>query len=218
MNADIGVSQERLREFWTGIVERGGLARQDPRQIVAGCRRLHPRRHERLRGDLVIHLAERAERVLRALAGAGLRHGGEDPVGDVVDAMVEAVLDPSSADGAGFEQSFRGKLQHRLIDKIRRGKVRRDIEQPAVCDAEGQPVDPIDGSSLGPEDEAMIQSVLAQLPEKHRLAFKLFRQGFDFSSKADKSIAGMLNITPKTAKEWVDRARERIAHELGRTP
>jgi DNA-directed RNA polymerase specialized sigma24 family protein len=217
MNADIGASQERLREKWTDIVDRNGLPGQDPRQIVVACRQLASREDERLRGDMVLHLAGRADRILRAMLGSSQRDDGHDPVGDVVDDMIAAILDPRSVDGAGFEVSFKGKLRHRLIDTIRRRKVRQNIEQPAPCDAENQPVEPLDGSSLGPEDHAVIATVLNRLPERHRLAFQLHKLGFDFSSTKGESIASMLEITPKTAKDWVDRATQRILQELGRT-
>ncbi|MCB4803724.1 DNA-directed RNA polymerase specialized sigma24 family protein [Methylobacterium brachiatum] len=217
MNASIGASQERLREKWKTIVAENGLPGQDARQIVAACRQLYSRGDERLRGVLVLHLAERADRILHAMLGFRQWNDGYDPVADVVENMIDDILDLQSADGAGFEKSFRGKLRHRLIDKIRRRKVRQNIEQPAPCDAANQPIEPSDGSSLGPEDQAVIATVLKQIPDKHRLAYQLHQSGFKYSSKKGSSISSMLGITPKTAEDWVDRATQRILQELDRS-
>lgn len=216
MNADIGASQERLREKWKAIADENGLPGQDPRKIVAACRQLSSGGDARLRGILLMHLAARADQILHAMLGFRRRSDGNDPVADVVEDMIDDILDLRSADGAGFEKSFKGKLRHRLIDKIRRRNVRQNIEQPAPCDAADQPIEPPDGSSLGPEDHAVIATVLEQLPEKHRLAYQLHEAGFTYSSRTGASIASMLKITPKTAEDWVDRATRRILQELGR--
>ncbi|WP_163005935.1 RNA polymerase sigma factor [Methylobacterium brachiatum] len=217
MNADIGASQERLREKWKALAAENGLPGQDPRQIVAACRQLSLGGDAHLRGVLLVHLAERADRILHAMLGFRQRNDGYDPVADVVDDMIDSILDLRSADGAGFEKSFKGKLRHRLIDTIRRRNVRKNIEQPAPCDAANQPIEPPDGTSLGPEDHAVIVTVLKQLPEKHRLAYQLHEAGFKYSSKKGVSISSMLKITPKTAEDWVERATQRILQELGRT-
>ncbi|GAB6970871.1 RNA polymerase sigma factor [Methylobacterium phyllosphaerae] len=218
MNASIADSQERLREKWKAIVDENGLSGQDPRQIVAACRQLSLSGNARLCGVLVQHLAARADRIVHAMYGYRQRNDSDDPVAEVVEDLIDDILDLQSADGAGFEKSFKGKLRHRLIDKIRRRNVRQNIKQPAPCDASNEPIEPPDESSLGPEDHAVIATVLGQLPEKHRLAYQLHEAGFPYSSKTGASISSMLKITPKTAEDWVDRATQRIMQLLGQQP
>ncbi|WP_139215637.1 sigma-70 family RNA polymerase sigma factor [Methylobacterium sp. UNC300MFChir4.1] len=217
MDAQASISQEELRAVWTRIVDGAGLPEHDPRTIVAACRGLDHGPDARLRGAMVVHLTQVAQQILRPQVAAHYQNRSRDPVDEVVEAMVEAVLNPNSADGVGFERSFRGKLEKRLIDRIRQEKKRRDVFPLVERDVEEPPVEPLDWNSLGPEDVTVICSILESLPGNHRRAFLLHWKGFGFTANEGESIASMLGVTPKTAKDWVTRAETRILEALGRS-
>lgn len=218
MNVQDGGSPERIRKFWQEAVHGRVLHKHDPRVIVAACRRLDPVVDQHLLGALLNHLSSEARRILQPWVSVHLDDGGKDAMHEVVGAMLEAILTPDSADGRGLELQFRGRLQKRLIDSIRREKARRSGVQLFEVDEKSNAlVYPEDGFCLGPEEDAVIRSVLATLPEMHRQAFLLRRRGFGLSGGGGECISNMLGVTPKTAKDWIRRAEERILSELGRT-
>ncbi|MEN3236382.1 RNA polymerase sigma factor [Methylobacterium ajmalii] len=217
MNVQDGVSLEHLREFWQEATNGGSLDKHDPRTIVAACRRLDPAADRRLREQLLNHLCATAQRILRPQVSARHENRGEDAVLEVVGAMVVSILDPDSADGIGFETSFRGRLKTRLIDRVRKEEARRKVIRHFDTDPDdGTILEPRDWQSFSQEDMAVISSALDSLPPNQRRALLLRRSGFGYTGPDGESISSMLGVTPKTAKDWVERAEKHLLAELGR--
>jgi len=200
-------------------VAEGRLGERRPEEIVILCRSLDARGDEHLLGELLGHLSALAVRYLTPRANPNLSNRGKDAVDHVWRAMQEAILDPDSADGAGYGVAFYPKLNQRLVDEIRRQNKHRDRQQPFVLDEEGEDIEPADNLNLGPEEHAILSSILQQLPENQRKAFLLRRGGYDYySQRADlATIASTLKISDKTARKWVAEAENLIRQELGAT-
>ncbi len=205
------------REAWLGRINRAELGAARPQDIVAACRRLVTGRDAQLRGELLDHLDRLATRYLSMRVDKQLPNEGQDAVREVVGNMVASIIDPDAADGRGFESSFFDKLEHRLIDQVRRWRRETAVVEPQESDEEsGYAIERPDGSGLGPEELAMAEGIIAALPVTYRKAFLLHRAGFSYESEnPDESIAVMLGKTPKTARKWVEKAEALILQQLG---
>lgn len=205
------------REDWLDRINRNDLRSAKPQAIVAACRRLNPERDVLLRGRLLDHLVKLATDHLATRVDRQLPNEGRDAIGEVVGNMVASIIDPDAADGRGFEHSFINKLEHRLIDHVRRWRRETVVIEPQLSDeVTGHALETPDGYGLSPEDEAMAQDIVAGLPDNYRKAFLLRRAGFAYDAASrSESIAAMLDVTPKTAKAWVEKAHALIHHQLG---
>lgn len=210
-------SEDVDREAWLGRINRAELRAAKPRDIVAACRHLSTERDAHLRGQLLDHLDRLATGYLSIRVDKQLPNEGQDAVREVVGNMVTSIIDPDAADGRGFESSFFEKLEHRLIDHVRRWRRETAVVTPQESDEEsGYVVERPDGSGLSPEDIAMAEGIIAALPVSYRKAFLLHRAGFSYESQnPDESIALMLGKTPKTARKWVEKAEALILQQLG---
>jgi RNA polymerase sigma factor (sigma-70 family) len=205
-----------LREVWQEIANGHKLDNSAPEDIVKGCRSMDPVADDRLRGQLLNYLRIRAERYLIARVDKSLPDQGRGAVDAVLDGMVEAILSPGSADGLGYETAFYPKLRQRLIDQVRKlRKQQQRFEEPKVDEEGDEVTEPADFLGLTPEDVATIDSIVKNLPERHRKAFSLHRLGYPCSSTKKASIAQMMSISGKTAEKLVNEAHEMLKKHLG---
>lgn len=197
-------------------VDDEDLGSRRPEDLVAACRASGA--DPNFVGKALDHLSSRATRFLTTRIDRNLPDGGRGAVEAVVDGMLIAILDPDAADGVGFAAAFHAKLRQRLVDQVRKLRLeanRTEEPQPADgSDGEAE-ADSADNVSLSPEESLILGDMLAALPENHRKAFLLDRAGFPMSSGNEESISSMLGVTPKTAKDWIDKAKAAIRQHLG---
>jgi len=183
------------------------------------CRRTDEPLEDHLRGKLLEHLKKLARSYLKYRVSEDLVDGGREVIEEVIAIMIAAILTPSAADGTGFGAAFYTKLNQRLVDRIRAS--RKDlaiIEQEAVDPETGATFEAPDLQQLSPEENVMVNNILAQLPDNYRKAFLLYRNGFKYtSSDPNESIAVMLGKTPKTVQSWVEKAALQIRELLRET-
>lgn len=203
---------------WRSLSEDGHLDRRKAVEIVAAFRAMAGPDTERTRGKLLEHLQGRARRYLRRRVRQDLLDGGSEIIEEVIGKLNEALLDPSSKDGVGFEKGFYKKLRERLTDRLRPSLREKEwVEQfPTEDDETGLVFDPVDSTRLSPEQLAIAADILERLDPLHRKAFALHLNGFKYtSSDPDESIAVLLGKSPQTIKTWVDRIRADIFELLG---
>ncbi len=183
---------------------------------MRACRALDTPLPERLKGELLSHLADHARSYLQKRVREDLVDGGREVIEEVIEILTVAVLTPGTADGTGFETAFHKKLRQRLVDRIRASqRVAAVVEQEAVDPETGATIEAPDLRQLSPEDIVVIRDLIEKLPALHRKAFQLHRLGFHYtSSNPDESIAVMLGKSPKTVQNWVERAERQILELL----
>jgi DNA-directed RNA polymerase specialized sigma24 family protein len=205
-----------VRKIWQETVDANKLDTCKPEAIVSACRQLDPETDGRLLGRLLQHLSDLATGYLTPRVNKNLPNDGRDAVSNTVDQMVDAIRNPDSADGSGYEDVFFRKLRQRLVDQIRKIRTgQRLIEEQGVDDETGEVSEPPDLSGLGPEDIAVLNSIIRALPDKNRRAFLLHRAGFPCSSDKNESIAKMMSVSGKTAETLVKDAHKMIRNHLG---
>src|SRR5262249_3216381 len=155
----------------------GRLGERQPEEIVAAGRCLDPEKDERLLGQLMMHVSDLAIRFLAGRIDKNLPNGGKDTLDNVRDRMLTAILDPKAKDGPGYETAFYPKLSQRLIDEIRRNTKQRERYKPFAEDEDGETIEPTDTRTLSPEEVAIMQNAIQQLPDNLRKAFVLRRAG-----------------------------------------
>lgn len=202
---------------WRALSEDGRLHRRPPGEIVAAFRAMAGPDTERTRGKLLEHLQGLARAYLRARVRKDLLDGGSEIIEEVVEKLNEALLNPTSKDGVGFEKAFYTKLRQRLTDRLRLSLSQREwVEQLPVDEEAGVSFEPADNTRLTPEQLVIAADLLERLDPLHRKAFALHINGFKYtSSDPDESIAVMLGKSPQTIKTWVDRIRAEILELLG---
>lgn len=207
-------ASESFQEWSDDIV----LRNHDPEQIIDAFNQMDPLRHKAARGKILDHLRVFAESILTPRAGPELPEGGRRAVLETVDSMVDALLDASSKDGASYATEFHVCLHHRFIDRVRKQRAEmKRLQPPPASDAGAESFEfrtPSD--DLTPEEVAMANSIATSLPEKYRKALHLYRQGYRCSSTAgEETIASMMNVSTRTAEEWLREIRRLIKIELG---
>lgn len=202
---------------WGELAEAGRLGTYKPEEVVRACRQMGHLLGGRVQGKLLRHLSSVARPYLMRRVNRNMPNGGVDAVDDVLSAMSQAIVDPTAKDGAGYEAAFHTKLEQRLLDRVRQWRRDQARIEPFPTDEDtGETVEPADARTLTPEEIAMAGDLIARLPDKWRRAFLLDRAGFKMSSKGE-SISKMLGITPKTADDWVEKAKALLLEQMGRT-
>jgi DNA-directed RNA polymerase specialized sigma24 family protein len=202
VKSDRGIWNERLA---SGEVETVSLE-----LLFRTCRDLHQQDNGRLVERLVSVLVGRAARSLRKRVGRNHVNGGEDIVADAVAKVVDAILNPSSADAAAFGEAFQVTLGRRLADQIRRSLTRAERESGFGADDKGEEIMPPDLSQATPEQAMIIQDLLlSDVDPRKRQALALSIEGYPASSgrQGSPSIASMLEISPRTAETWLREMR-----------
>ncbi|PWS37132.1 hypothetical protein DFH01_09700 [Falsiroseomonas bella] len=177
---------------------------------------MDPERDQRVLGELLQELADRATRHLRKRVNRNLPNEGLDLIQSAVDKMVDAALGPDSPDAEGFCQAFYARLSFRLTDRIRSASRIGDREQPYVRDEEGNEIPAPDFNAINPEQALVIKELLADVDPRKRRALALVSMGYLVSSAdPDKqTVSSLLKVSPRTAEGWV---REMKALILERT-
>ncbi|EGC4559441.1 hypothetical protein AB6848_06090 [Serratia proteamaculans] len=188
-----------------------------PEVLVKACRNVDAPLDKQLQGKLLEHLVNIARGFMNRRVRQDLPNGGRDVIEETIDILLVSILTPSSADGPGFEMAFFAKLRQRMVDRIRVAtKAKNREEQESIDPETGATIEMPDWDQLSPEENVIINNLLAKLHHNHRKAFELHRLGYKYSSSdPTQSMAVMLDKTPKTVQSWVEQAHKQILDLLG---
>ncbi|WP_269514478.1 hypothetical protein [Brevundimonas subvibrioides] len=182
--------------------------------MVAAVQQIDLTAHRHVVGALMDELNRRILRTLRSVVGTNRRDRGWKIIEEVHGQLIEAVLDPTSADGAGMREAFFARLKFRAHDEIRR-EMREDKRRD---DAAGGDEGVLSRCAVPAvqEGEAYVESVLRKMKDPRKaLAIRLYMDGAQRGGTNGHSIARALGVSTKTAETWVKEAKEELKTILG---
>jgi RNA polymerase sigma factor (sigma-70 family) len=204
---------------WQQIVEHGQLARF-PEGIIVGAIRANYRRKGIDQGfvrEMIVFISDRMLSILRGeISTKTFPDGGNEIVEAVHDAMLEALLSPTAADGEGLRKWFKSTLRKRAIDHVRPALKKMKL-MPDMIDDPGGMVDPRTENFSEAEQAADVQRILDRLCGKGvRDVFELHMQGYRCSSIKAESISSILGIDPDTASKRLASAKQQLEKMIGK--
>lgn len=201
-------------EGWAAVVAADRLGICPPGLVVGALRALFLMGDRRLVDALTLHLSDLITRRLRRLIGTDHRNAGEDIIERAHGALMEAVFDPMSKDGADLVEAFEPRVRFRGIDAARlEGRYQRRF--PALAtDGDGEVLAPADNRMDAGAGSIEVSHLLSRIRDpRKRLAFRLAMEGMRVRS-GDPCVATVLGCDPKTAAAWIAEARAILAAEL----
>jgi hypothetical protein len=199
-------------QAWTDIINSDGLANVCAEDIVAAIQGIGPDGDKRVRSALTGHISEAMLKIMSGKVRKSYNDGGREIIWRALDKLIFAVLTPGSADGMALCATFRATVELRLIDSVRDEiKYHSRFEPLAVqtneitSNADYEMDFPDDKPTNYAEQMAQVESVLKKIsdPRKQR-AFRLHMEEIPIlPGKGTISIAQELNISARTAGEWI---------------
>lgn len=200
---------------WAAVVDAGELGECPPGLIVGALRALVPRGNPRLVDPLALHLSDRITRRLRRLIGTDHPNDGEDIIERAHGALMAAIFDPDSGDGADLVETFWARLRFRGLDAARVEGAFHRRHASLATDDEGEPLLPRDRRADGDAGLLDVSHLLTRIGDpRKRLAFRLYMDGMRVRA-GDPCVATVLGCDPKTAAKWIAEARAIVAAEIG---
>lgn len=203
---------------WRRIVEQSQLSRF-PEGVIVGAIRANYRRKDVDQAcvrEMIVFISDRMLVILRKeISPKTFPDQGRAVVEAAHDAMLKALLSPTSADGEGLRKWFKSTLRKRAIDHARRA-LKEMNRMPDVVDDPGGMADPRTENFSHTEQEIHVQRILSSLRGKGvREAFELHMEGYRCSSIKGESISSILGISPDTAAKRVAVAQQQLEKIIG---
>jgi hypothetical protein len=208
-------------EGWRRAINEGCHTRYRLEAIVAAIQDLGPCTDKAVLNPLAKHLSDALLFILRKHVSTNHPNRGEDIIEKAHEQIIDAVLQPASADGRALRVAFGPRVTFRLKDALtanasaaqnREGhEANLKTGNATRRDADGakQQVPRQHDASDALNENLDVENILEQVtdPQK-RLAFRLFMEGYPFKSKKSASIAEALGRSERTAREWVKEVQE----------
>ena len=211
-------------EGWRQAVIEGHYTRYRLEEIVAAIQDLGPCADKAVLNPLAKHLSDALLHILRKHVSVSHLNRGFDIIERTHGQVIEAVLQPTSADGKALRIAFVPRVTFRLKDALaseaiaarncKRHEAELRVGTTTQRGADGEVLDLSQRSDpSGNLDEIMeVEGILEKVKDdRKRLAFRLFMDGVPFKSKKSASIADALDISEKTAREWVKEVRDLLS-------
>ena len=208
---------------WRRAIADGSHRNFRLEEFVAAIQDLGPCADKAVLNPLAKHLSDVLTGILRAHVSVYHPNRGNDIIARAFGRIIDAVLKKTSADGKALRVAFFPRVRYRIKDALaaeaRAARTSSDNSAGnSPADAAQTPsTDPTHSASLydpvSAIDEGIdVESILQKIPDdQKRLAFRLHMDGVPFKSKKSHSIAVALNISEKTAREWVSEVRELLS-------
>lgn len=208
---------------WRRILAENRLAELRKEDIVAGLQDLGPDADSRVINPLMGYLSDELLKFMRRRVAPTYRNGGEDIIEDAHEQIINAVLQPSSADGKGLRVAFWARVKARLIDAIRREikSARRSVAdgeaelEKASSDETGGGEDRNDPSDL--HGNLYVEELLSHVKDPLKLlAFRLDMEEVPIeSTKGSFSIVAATGRSAPTVRKWLAEIRELLKSKVG---
>lgn len=199
---------------WRRVIAADGLGQCPPARVVAAIQAMGPQGDRRVLNLLMKHVSDVMLRRLRRLIGRNHPNEGIDMIERAHNGLIEAVLQPESADGEALRVAFMATVEYRAADAIRaerlRGKRHPYAEEEATVERFA------DDSCQIMEEHARIEQLLRRVEDpRKRLAFRLHMEGLVKGSKKGLSIAEVVGVSAKTVGEWITEIEEQLKELVG---
>ncbi len=190
---------------WRQAIREGRLAELEPETIVAALQTLGPKTDKHVVNALMQHIADRITRKLRRTISRRYPNEGNDIIEAAHSQLIQAVLQPKSADGKGLREAFEARVVNRALDALRKAKIGYDRERGVEMDEQAARADPAPSQ----EQAAHVSHLLDKIPDRRkRLAVMLAMQGAPKGSKKAFSIAEACGVTPETIDDWLEEVAD----------
>ena len=199
---------------WRCLVDGDRLGECSPESIVAALQKLGPNGERRVLNALMQHVSDLITNRLRKRVGFNHADRGMEIIESAHGQLIEAILSPDSADGQGLEVAFNARIDFRMGDAIRRGRIRSDRypsaeDMPALAHASG------DGERMI-EGHALVEQILDRIgDDRKRLAWRLHMDGVPQGGVKGLSIAKLFGVSTETVGKWINEVRDLLKEILG---
>ncbi len=211
-------------EGWRRAVSDGRHTGYRLEAIVAAIQDLGPCSDKAVLNPLAKHLSDALLRILRKRVSINHPNRGLDIIEKTHAQIIDAVLQPASADGKALRVAFGPRVTFRLKDALiaeAKAAQNRDSHEAEVkaghatrrgTDGAKQQVSRQHDTSRALNENLDVENILEQVTDpRKRLAFRLFMDDVPFKSKKSASIAEALGISERTAREWVKEVQELLS-------
>ena len=196
---------------WAALLASGRIASCPPGCVVAALRALLTHPDQRLVDGLASHLSDVILRRLRRMIGRHHANEGEDAIMEAHDALMAAICDPTSVDGAELIANFDPRVRFRAVDAVRVDSRYHHRHPLFTLDDDGEPMVP--GTTTTASSIAVDHALILISDPRKRLAFRLSMEGMRVGC-GDPCVASVLGVNPKTAANWIAEARATLAAHL----
>jgi len=200
---------------WRRIISQNRLPSLRAEAIVAAIQTIGPDGDQHIVGLLLQHVADRITRILHFRVDR--QRANRDEIIDRIQfTLLQAVLQPQSADGKNLRVAFRIRVEFRALDAIRKeDKYRKKEPSYHEHEALSEPI-PISPHWTHEEQSAHVESILRSIPDpRKQLAFRFFMDGMPMKSKKGHSISQALKISDKTAEKWIAEVQAMLKLTIG---
>jgi hypothetical protein len=211
-------------EGWRQAVNEGHHTRYRLEEIVGAIQDLGPCTDKAVLNPLAKHVSDAVLRILRKHVSVNHANRGLDIIEKTHDQIIEAMLQPTSADGRALRVAFVPRVTFRLKDAfVAEASAARNVKGHKAELQTGRAMHRGAGGAVHDlprkadlffaVDEKMdVERILEQVKDdRKRLAFRLFMDDVPFKSKKSASIAEALGISEKTAREWVKEVQDLLS-------
>jgi len=203
---------------WRRAIADGSYRAFRMEAVVAAIQDLGPNADEAVINSLALHATDRMTGILRNRIGVHHRNEGEDLIDEARDRLIQAMLNPKSADGKGLRVAFYSRVSFRAADVIR--KAEKANERESDVEDIDTVADPKYSSSSGPrkdmDENAYVEEILRRVTDlRKRLAFRLHIEGVPCKSSRSESISKVLDVSDKTAEKWVKEVQAQLKLIVG---
>lgn len=206
-----------LKGWLAATATAGTLERFRREDVVRAARHPTVRTDRRLYNAIMSFLNRIFLTDVSKQVSTGWQNGGQEIVERVHHKLITAVLDLDSADGKQMEKRYWAVVKTRTIDAVREEKKKLEWtpDQISFEDAEDILAN-MEIPELA-ERRAEVERVLELIPdERKRYAFRLRLDGVPFKAgKGTTSICGILEVSDKTASQWVAETLVFIKRKFG---
>jgi DNA-directed RNA polymerase specialized sigma24 family protein len=184
-------------EGWRQAIAEGRLPNLRLESIAAAFQDLGES-DQRVREQLAQHLSQAVIKMLRKRVDPRKPNGGDDIIYQAHDAIIVALLNPSSADGKQLRKGFGGIVKFRLKDALAQSSHDQIVPAPKPKKS---------ASTLAPPEKRTAQEIEKENNEAIDVAFKLLdvdpheKQPEKAEEKIDEEKPGEEKTPAKTARE-----------------
>jgi DNA-directed RNA polymerase specialized sigma24 family protein len=203
---------------WRLAISDGSFRRFKMEAVIAAIQDLGPKTDKAVMNPLVLYVSDTILGILRWKIGRNHRNEGEDIITRAHAQLVQAMLNPKSADGKGLRVAFVPRIQFRAADAIRAElkKEKREHGSEAELETNEEPLQQQFDPRQVMDEHIDVERVLSHVTdERKRLAFRLHMERVPLESKKGASIAKAVGISSKTAGKWIEEVQALLSEKVG---
>jgi hypothetical protein len=205
-------------EGWrVAVVDTERLKRFRMEDVVRAAQSPGLKADRQIYNALMGHISRVLLRTLRRSISTGWTNGGQDLIDTVHDQLIDAILRPSSADGKELGRRFWAVLKTRTYDGVRAERTRQGRYTSTEVSFTDEPGDKAADTFEHLDQKIDIERILECVPDARKaLAYRFHLEGVPLKTKkGTTSISKTLDVSDKTASQWIDEVEAIIKEKIG---